>query len=199
MPKIPVKAIFKAAAPKVAKVAKTVAPKVAKAAKDEAGDFIKKNPKVVIDGWDRIAKARKERFEKKQNHLQRQLSKYQNEILPNLDSYSYIQLTSYKREVEGYINQINQEAEQLVIIKHLHSKHSKSKSWKQILIYIEDKIKNRNYEELLRAYNSPSYESNYLDAKVINDMRNIESKNELYKYIHRYTEGNMEDIERDFF
>ncbi|MBO2535231.1 hypothetical protein [Rummeliibacillus suwonensis] len=188
MPKIPVKEIFKA-----------VAPKVAKAAKDGTGDFIKKNPKVVIDGWNSIAKARKERFEKKQNHLQRQHSKYQNEILPKLDSYSYIQLTSYKREVESYIKQISQEEEQLVIGKHLHSKRSKSKSWKQILIHIEDKIKNRNYEEFLKAYNSPSYESNYLDAKVINDMRNIENKNELYKYIHRYTEGNMKDIERDFF
>ena len=30
-------------------------------------------------------------------------------------------------------------------------------------------------------------------------MRNIENKNELYKYIHRYTEGNMKDVERDFF
>lgn len=197
MPKIPVKAIFKAAAPKVAKVAKAVVPKVVKAAKDEAGDFIKKNPKVVIDGWERIAKARKERIEKKQNHLQRQLAKYQNEILPNLDSYSYIQLTSYKREVESYIKQINQEAEQLVIGKHLHLK--RPKSWEQILIHIEDKIKNRNYEELFKAYNSPSYESNYFDAKVINDMRNIENKNDLYKYIHRYTEGNMKDIERDFF
>ena len=187
MPKIPVKEFLK-----------TVAPKFAKAAKAEAGDFIKKNPKVFIDGWDRIAKAGKERSEKKQNHLQRQHSKYQNEILPKLDSYSYIQLTSYKREVESYIKQIDQEAEQLVVRKHLHSKRSKSKSWKQILIYIEDKIKNRNYEEFLTAYNSPSYESNYFDAKVINDMRNIENKNELYKYIQRYTEGNMKDIEREF-
>ncbi len=27
-------------------------------------------------------------------------------------------------------------------------------------------------------------------------MRNIENKNELYKYIHRYTERYMKDIER---
>lgn len=194
MPKIPFKSITK--------VAKTAAPKV--------GDYIKKNPKIAIDGLDRIVKTGKElldtkenRFEKKQRngkvpYREIQHRKYQNEILPKLDSYSYIKLISYKNEVESFIKQINQEeAEQLFFRKPLHSKHSKS--WKQILIQIEDKIKNRNYEELLKAYYSPTYESNYFDAKVITDMRNIENKNELYKYIHRYTEKNMKDIEKYFF
>ena len=194
MSKIPTKPIIEAV--------KACAPKV--------GDFIKKNPKIAIDGLDRIVKTGKElldtkenRFEKKQRngkvpYREIQHRKYQNEILPKLDLYSYIKLISYKNEVESFIKQINQEeAEQLFIRKPLHSKHSKS--WNQILIQIEDKIKNRNYEELLKAYYSPTYEGNYFDAKVINDMRNIENKNELYKYIHRYTEKNMKDIEKYFF
>jgi len=143
------------------------------------------------------------RFEKKQrtgkvHYRKMRYLKYHSDILLKLDSYSYIQLNSFKQEIENFINQINQEeANKLSINKPLHSK--RSNSWRQIRIQIEDKMKTKNYEELLKAYISPSYESNYFDAKVINDMRNIENKNELYKYIHRYTERDMKDIERDFF
>jgi hypothetical protein len=194
MPKIPIQPIIK--------VAKTAAPKVI--------DFVKKDPKTAAGLGGTVIKVGKElldtkenRFEKKQrngkvHYRKTQHSKYYIEILPKLDSYSYIQLNSYKQEIENFIKQIHQEeANQLVINKPLHSK--RSKSWRQIQIQIEDKMKTKNYEELLKAYNSPSYESNYFDAKVINDMRNIENKNELYKYIHRYTERDMKDIERDFF
>ncbi len=69
--------------------------------------------------------------------------------MPKLDSYSYIQLNSYTQEIENFIKQIHQEeANQLVINKPLHSK--RSKSWRQIQIQIEDKIKTKNYEELLK-------------------------------------------------
>lgn len=194
MPKVPIQPIIK----------------VAKTAASKGIDFVKKNPKTAAGLGGTAIKVGKEwldtkenRFEKKQrngkvHYRKTQYLKYCNEILPKLDSYSYIQLSSYKQEAENFIKQIHQEeVNQLVINKPIHSK--RSKSWRQILIQIEDKMKTKNYEEFFKAYNSPSYESNYFDAKIINDMRNIENKNELYKYIHRYTERDMKDIERDFF
>lgn len=194
MSKIPAKPIIE--------FTKTAAPKFI--------DFVKKNPKEVIAGLGGAAKLGQEwvngkevRVQKKQksgkvHYRKTQHLKYYNEILPKLDSYSYIQLNSYTQEIDNFIKQIHQEeANELVINKPLHSR--RSKSWRQIQIQIEDKIKTKNYEELFKAYNSPSYESNYFGAKVINHMRNIENKNELYKYIHRYTERDMKDIERDFF
>lgn len=194
MSKIPAKPIIEAV--------KTAAPQVK--------DFVKKNPGKAIAALGSAVKIAQEWGDKKEERIGKKQRKgkvhyrkmrylnYYSEIMPKLDSYSYIQLNSYKQEIENFIKQINQEeANQLGINKPLHSK--RSKSWRQIQIQIEDKIKTKNYEELLKAYNSPSYESNYFDAKVINDMRNIENKNELYKYIHRYTEREMKDIERDFF
>ncbi len=71
-------------------------------------------------------------------------------------------------------------------------------SWYQIKVQIEDKIKTKNYEELLKAYNTSSYESNYFDAKVIDELRSIENNEDVYKYVYLYTEMNMTDIERDF-
>lgn len=126
-----------------------------------------------------------------------QFRKYQSEILPNLDSYSYIQLLSCKHEIENFINQIKQEeAAQIAINKPLHSK--RIKSWEQIKIQIEDKMKTKNYEELVKAYHSPSYVSNYFETKVIEHIRKIEDKNELYQWVYRFTERDMKDIERDF-
>lgn len=123
--------------------------------------------------------------------------KFLNEVLPNLDSYSYTNLVSYKFEVENYIKQINQEEDdQLIANKTLNSR--RRRSWRKILIQIEDKIKSKNYVEFLKIYNSSSYTSNYFDDKIINNIRNIDNKDELYKYIFRYTERDLKEIEKDF-
>lgn len=123
---------------------------------------------------------------------------YQRNVLPNLDTFSNIKLNSYKYEIEDFIKQIErEEKEQLIANKPLNTK--RKKSWKQIHVQITDKIKTKNYEEFLKAYNDPSYTSDYFEDKVIINMRSITSKDELYKFIHLYTEKNLKDIERDFF
>ncbi|MDP4552952.1 hypothetical protein Q9251_18900 [Alkalihalobacillus macyae] len=181
----------------------------AKSATPIVKEYVKKNPGKtisIIGGAGKVGKDflenKETRFEKKQNkgkvHYRKiQFVKYHNEILPNLDSYSYIQLISFKHELETYIKQIKQEEEkQLAINKPLHTK--RMTSWYQIKVQIEDKIKTKNYEELLKAYNTASYESNYFDAKVIDELRSIENNEDVYKYVYLYTEMNMTDIERDF-
>lgn len=172
-------------------------------------EFMKKNPTQTISAIGGATKAGKDllgskesRFEKKQkkgkiHYRKLQFLKYQNEILPNLDSYSYIQLNSYKQEVEAYIKQIQQEEEsQLGVNKPLHTK--RTKSWQQIRIQIEDKIKTKNYQVLLKAYNDASYASDYFDDKVINGLRNLSNQNEIDQYVYRYTKKDIKDIERDF-
>lgn len=126
-----------------------------------------------------------------------QYDRYNTEVLPSLDLSSYIELNSYKQEAQNFIKQIEQEQKNdLFINKPIHSK--RSKSWNQVLIHIEDKIKIRNYEELFKAYHSSTYECNYFEVNVINKMKNIENKNELYKYIQQYTDRDLEEIEKDF-
>ncbi|WP_283152638.1 hypothetical protein [Guptibacillus hwajinpoensis] len=182
---------------------------VAKRATPIVKEYVKKNPTTTISIIGGAGKAGKDffdnkesRFEKKQTkgkvHYRKiQYLKYHNDILPNLDSYSYIQLNSFKQEVQTYMKQINHEEEkQLAINKPLHTK--RITSWYQIKVQIEDKIKTKNYEELLKAYNTSSYESNYFDAKVIDELRSIENNEDVYKYVYLYTEMNMTDIERDF-
>ncbi|MCS1381899.1 hypothetical protein NXZ75_06815 [Lysinibacillus sphaericus] len=195
MSKIPIKPILK--------TMKTLAPKVI---------FVKENPDKVVAaagglgklgkaGMDTI-KSKEERFDRralkgKVPFRKRKFIQYQNEILPNLDSYSYTELISYKHEVENYIKQINQEEDdQLVVNKPLNSK--RRKSWEKIYIQIEDKIKSKNYVEFLKVYNSSSYTSDYFEDKIIKNIRNIENKDELYKYIIRYTERDLKEIEKDF-
>jgi len=193
MAKIPVQPILKAA--------KTAIPRVI--------EIAKQNPKetlAILGGTGKVVKGlikdKDKKFQDKKSkgkvpYRKIQYRKYHNEVLPNLDSFTYIQLNTYKQEVENYIKQISQEeVNELAINKPIHSK--RTKSWKQVLIQIEDKIKNRNYEELLKAYNSSTYANIYFDDKVINNMRNIENKKELFKYIHQYSERNLNDIERDF-
>ncbi|MYL64380.1 hypothetical protein GLW07_13570 [Bacillus hwajinpoensis] len=182
---------------------------VAKNATPIVTEYVKKHPGKTLSIISVAGKASKEfldkkeaRFEKKQNkgkiHYRKiQHLKYHNEILPKLDTYSYIQLNSFKQEVETYIKQINQEEEnQLAINKPLHTK--RIKSWDQIRIQIEDKIKTKNYEELLKAFNSPSYESIYFDAKVINGIRSIDDTKEVHNYVYLYTEKDIKNIEIDF-
>lgn len=191
--KIPIKPILK--------TVKNVSPIVA--------DYAKKNPKATIAVMTGAGKAGKElfrgkasRFEQKQSkgkvHYRKlQYLKYHNEILPNLDSYSYIQLNSFKQEVETYIKQIKKEEEsQLGVNKPIHGR--RIKSWQQIKIQIEDKIETKNYSELLEAYNNNSYSSKYFEDKVIADMRELENPIEVCQYIYRYTKKDMKDIERDF-
>ncbi|KEK12125.1 hypothetical protein EP18_05710 [Lysinibacillus sphaericus] len=60
----------------------------------------------------------------------------------NLDSYSYLNLVSYKLEVENYIKQIDKEEEdQLIANKPLNSR--RRKSWEKIHTQIEDNIKQK--------------------------------------------------------
>ena len=196
MSKIPIKPIFD--------TMKTYAPK--------AVDFVKNNPKTVIatlstigkigkTGIDKI-KSRGDKFERnalkgKVHFRKLEYIKFQNELLPNLDSYSYSDLISFKLDAEKYIKQITQEEdEQLIVNKPINSR--RRKSWEKIHIQIEDKIKSKNYVEFLKIYNSPSYVSDYFDDKFINNIRNTDNKDELYKYIFRYTERDLKEIEKDF-
>lgn len=170
--------------------------------------YVKENPHkiaaaapIIIKEYSKFKEFREgkkvNKTDKNLPYRKKQFSIYNNDILPNLNTFSYVQLISYRKEVEDFINQIAQEeTDELVINKPIHSK--RIKSWKKIFVQIDDKIRNRNYEELLKSYNSTSFESNYFDGKVINDMRGIDDKSELHRFIYRYTERNMKDIERDF-
>lgn len=198
MAKVPIKPIVKvakAAAPKVKKFLKNNPDKVIAAAGGIAGGFGK-----IVKGGVEFINTRGDRKKAKGKVPYRKIKflQYQNEILPNIDSFSNIKLNSYKHEVENFIKQIRQEEKnQLIANKPLNSK--RIKSWEEIFVQIEDKIKTKNYEEFLKAYNSPSYTSDYLDEKVINFLRNIEDKDELYKFIHQYTDRDLKDIKKDFF
>jgi len=161
----------------------------------EAG---KKNPTATMTAIGGAGKFVMDLKEKRPVSYRRlQYDRFNKEVLTNLDSFTYIELNSYKQEVQNFLKQIGQEEKnELIINKPIHLK--RSKSWNQVLIHIEDKIKIRNYEELCKAYNSSTYESTYFEVNVINKMKNIENKNELYKYIQQYTDRDMEEIEKDF-
>lgn len=196
MSKIPIKPIFD--------TVKIFAPK--------AMNFVKKNPDKVIEAAGLIGKIGKNGIDKiksgddrperraskgKVHYRKLKYIKFLNEILPNLDSYSYSNLVSYKLEVENYIKQIDkEEVDQLIANKPLNSR--RRKSWEKIHTQIEDKIKTKNYVEFLKIHNSSSYTSDYFDDKIINNIRNIDNKDELFKYIIRYTERDMKEIEKDF-
>lgn len=196
MSKLPIKPIFN--------TIKIYVPKVV--------DFVKNNPEAVMTavttigklgktGIDKI-KSRGDKFERgalkgKVHFRKLEYIKFQNKILPKLDSYSYSELISFKFDAENYIKQITREEDdQLIANKPLNSK--RRKSWEKIHIQIEDKIKSKNYVEFLKIYNSPSYVSDYFDDIFISNIRNTDNKDELYKYIFKYTERDLKEIEKDF-
>lgn len=95
------------------------------------------------------------------------------------------------------MNQItNAQKSEKIINKPLHLK--RYKSWNEILIQIEDKMKSKNYEELLKLYNNPEYNCTYFELRTIDYIKAIEDKKELYQFIIDYTSKDINEIKKDF-
>lgn len=186
--------------------------KVVKEALPKVKDYVQKNPdgalKVVTGAagaagafGKKILDSKQARFEQKKlkgkvHPRKLKYREFHNNILPNLDSFSYAQLNKYKHEVENYLKQINREENRELVLKQpIHSK--RLKGWNIILEQLEDFIFAKNYEELLKAANNLEYVSPYFEPKIIEKLR--ESKNEsLISMVHGYTKKEKRDIERDF-
>lgn len=186
--------------------------KVAKEALPKLKDYVQKNPKEALKVFTgavgavgvfgkKFSDSKQARFEQKKlkgkvHPRKLKYREFHNNILPNLDSFSYAQLNKYKHEVENYLKQINREENRELVLKQpIHSQ--RLKGWNIILEQLEDFIFAKNYEELLKAANDLEYVSPYFEPKIIEKLR--ESKNEsLIRMVQSYTKRENRDIERDF-
>lgn len=186
---------------------------LAKIALPKAKDIIIKDPEKTIVVVEKVAaastkfvskvndykeKRNGEQSSKRKIHYRKlKHSDYHKDILPKLDSFNHIQLIGYKQEVENFINQIkNAQENEIIISKPLHLK--RIKSWNEILIQIEDKIKSKNYSELLKMHNDNGHNSNYFGSKIKDYLSEIEQKDDLYQFIIDYTSRDINEIKKDF-
>lgn len=187
MPKVPLKPAAKFVKENW-KVIATVAPVVGETAK-----------KVFTIGKDFIEKIPDSG---KTNYRKTKFINYKKEILPNLESKNRIQLHKYESEVKQFIKQINSEEEKGSNIKKpLHSK--RINKWNEILVQLQDMIRLLDYQEYLRIYNDPVYESAYFkgfERNIVKIEEHINNQNqkELFHFINMQTNKSIDEIQRDF-
>lgn len=122
---------------------------------------------------------------------------YNSRILPNLDSYSYIELKSYINEIRSLIEQIEREESEKKLKAKLGEK--KLNEWGTILTTIENKLTNRSYEEFLRIHYSNNNDSKFFEEKIIISFKEIQNKEELIEFIQRFTKKDVSEISIDFY
>ena len=138
----------------------------------------------------------------KTHHRKTKFINYKKEILPNLESNNRTQLHKYESQVKQFIKQIESEEEKgSNIKKHLHSK--RINKWNEILVQLQDMIRLLDYQEYLRIYNDPVYESAYFkgfEGNIVKIKEHINNQNqkELFQFINTQTDKDFDEIQRDF-
>lgn len=117
--------------------------------------------------------------------------------MPNLNSYSYIELKSHINEIRSLIEQIEREESEKKLKAKLAEK--KLNDWRNILTIIEEKLSNRCYEEFLRIHYSNNKDSKFFEEKIIISFREIQNKEELTEFIKRFTKKEVSEILVDFY
>ncbi|MBS2967794.1 hypothetical protein J9317_03265 [Metabacillus sp. KIGAM252] len=180
----------------------------------KVGKFVKDNWQVLGTGITLATKAGKkinDHNNNKKESKQKQgkipyrkvrFIQYKTEILHDLGNKKRSELFQYKLEVSQFIQQINNEEQNEVILKKpLHTK--RVSDWNEILIQIEDKMKTKDYQEYLMIYNNPTHKSPYFEGFDVhldkfNTLVNKENTQLLYKFLQLNTGRSIEEIKRDF-
>lgn len=195
MAKIPVKLLID--------TAKVHGPKVIKLAKENK-DIAAAAAPLIAAGTKKIKDFKDNKEEKKEENnadlIRRKHFKGYKTI--DLNNQNRSQLIKLKHEIENFISQLHKEEEQEVAVKKpLYSK--KIKNWNSLLVQVEDQLAVMDYQEYLKIYNNPAYQSEYFAGfdKRIEIFKNIVESNSsegLYSFIHTQTKRDIEVIKKDF-
>lgn len=196
MAKIPVNLIIDSA--------KKHGPKTIKYLKENQDNILKFAPLAVAGAakFKKIYDDKKISLAEKEHYRKARYSEYKNSILGKLSELNKQQLVNYIDEVESFIEQIeNEEKEEVVLKKPLHFK--RRDDWKKILIQLEDKMNVVDYQEYLKLFNNPNYIGSYFedyDRKLNTYKKLIEEDNieRIREFISKNTEKPRQVIERDF-
>lgn len=195
MAKIPVKLVMD--------TAKVHGPKVLKFVKENK-DIATAAAPLIAAGTKKIKDFKDNKVEKKAENTADHIRKKQFKGYKTIDlnTQNRSQLIKLKHEVENFISQIHKEEEQeLIVKKPLYSK--KIKNWNSLLVQTEDQLAVLDYQEYLKIYNNPAYQSNYFEGfdRLLEKFKIIiesNSSEELYAFIHAQTRRDIEVIKKDF-
>lgn len=180
----------------------------------KVGKLIKDNQKEILAGMG-VAKTgikllkentgnKKENqiIKKKLSYREQMYKKYENEILPKLDSQNRLELFQYIDDIEQYVQQLKEEEKRgNKLKKPLYEK--KIKKWDSLLMQIRNKMSTKDYLEFIKIYNDPHYQSNYFkgfEGHVEKFKTYIGNKeNDAFlKYLEKTTGRDIEKIKKDF-
>lgn len=198
MAKIPVNSVVDAA--------KTHGPKVIKYVVDNQDKIIRVIPIIEAE----VKKIKERQANKIANKVENDndqfekidIKAYKKNTLSKLDNLNRIQLNKHKHEIETFISQIATEEKQaLAIKKPLYAK--KIKEWNSLLTQIENQIAVMDYQEYLKMFNNPTYESTYFEGseRKIQNFKKLmdeDSPEALFNFIHVQTNRDLANIEKDF-
>lgn len=122
---------------------------------------------------------------------------YHSDVLPNLQNFNLLQLKSYINEVKSFITQLEAERNRNIINEKIIIK--RITNWQKVLIQLEDVLSNRSYEEFLKMYQAKDYNSLFFEEKIVTDFKNLIEKEDMYRFIKRFSNKSEDEIAQDFY
>lgn len=176
-------------------------------------DFAKKNPEAVkaalvaapamLKGlaelndkkheW-HLSKMKKKTELGKVEYRDTRYMRYQDHILPNLDTYNYMKLDECISEVESFIMQLNGE---MTVIKRPKLMPRVSK-WQKVKTQLESHRDARFYTELVRVNEDAAYESDFLSKNVQEHFRELPTLEDRREFVFQVTDKDGAKVVMDF-
>lgn len=176
-------------------------------------DYAKKNPEAVktaLAAAPLMLKGLKELNDKKHEwHLNKMKKKtelgkveyrdtrymrYQDHILPNLETYNYMKLDECISEVESFIMQLSDE---MTVIKRPKLMPRVAK-WQKVKAQLESHREMRFYTELVRLNEDAAYESEFLSKNVQEHFRELPTLEERKEFVLLVTDKDEAKVAKDF-
>lgn len=130
----------------------------------------------------------------KMEYRETRYMRYQDQILPNLESYNYTKLDECISEVESFLMQLKSE---MTVIKRPKLMPRVTK-WQAVKTQLEDYRDLRFYSELVRVNDDADYDSAFLTKSVQTYFRELPTIEDRRAFVLQVTEKDEQKVALDF-
>ncbi|WP_342527205.1 hypothetical protein MKY84_01175 [Chryseomicrobium sp. FSL W7-1435] len=130
----------------------------------------------------------------KMEYRETRYMRYQDQILPNLESYNYAKLDECLSEVESFLMQLKSE---MTVIKRPKLMPRVAK-WQKVKLQLESHRDSRFYSELVRVNEDVGYDSAFLAKSVQAHFRELPTLEARKEFVRQFTEKDEQKLALDF-
>lgn len=120
--------------------------------------------------------------------------RYQDQILPNSETYTYAKLDECIAEVESFVLQLQEE---MTLLKRPKLAPRIAK-WQKVKVQLESVQDTRFYRELVRLNEDSAYESPFLSKNIQEHFRELPTLEDRKAFVLQFTTRDEEKVNRDF-